>query len=712
MRRSALSVRRLLALLGDGTRAVVRWLASVGSRPRKVSADSRTRVAAPHPTAAPERPHLISDTPCADTFSGQHGNVPATQPQRPSGNSGFSGSRDQLPHFENGRSETSDSEDVTGRQLDQMQYAPQAPEEDLHPHTQESADAEEPEALSALQRASGSQSPQDQTDEESSGDSETSDTASPSGGIPSSPTSQPADPWEVRMPEPESSTRAAVPTEEKGREQRPPFSAESAEPITENRAAIADITVGEEGTLVDGSELEEPEQPTPPNRPRQSPSPVGRYRPRLGVSSEATKSKAPVAPASPSTEADPASLSAEIVVTFNPGEWGINLRLLLRRQNAMPEELVVSVGESTHELWAIDDEFFDAIALENAEDALRSGIAAHADVGGGSSARWVRTGRGLHVFAPRPGIAGFVSVPRIMSGTENVVICTADLVAQVTELVRQTGSQLFRQVNGPGIPDRWCCFRAIRPLHPLRDGMADGLLLALSPRAELEIEFRGGIRIERSQWLVDAPPAIRVIGEIRHGQTVLIDGQSAIATDDGIYSAEGWDTLGTHKVECAGVTRSYELTKPHENWQWWPAHCGDTLAVCGARVSSVSGTARAVSCYEPSWLVGANPGEVNGAVPRKGQTVVASAPEFAPVWAIPISARRRSQGYVVTLVGAPSPPAPRIPPGSSMASVKRWCSVIRGAAHLRLPTDPAGQETEMLFREYKLRARQLARMLK
>lgn len=378
----------------------------------------------------------------------------------------------------------------------------------------------------------------------------------------------------------------------------------------------------------------------------------------------------------------------------------------------MPEDLVVSVGESIHELWAIDDEFFDAIPLENAEDALRSGIAAHADVGDGPPTRWVRTGRDLHVFAPRPGIAGFVSVPRIRIGTENVVICTADLAAEVTELVRQTGSQHARQVDGPGILDGWCCFRAIRPLHPLPDGIADGLFLALSPRAELEIEFEGGIRIERNQWLIGAPPAILVIGEIPHSQTVSIDGQSAVATDEGRYSAEGWDTLGIHAVTCAGVTRTYELAEPQENWQWWPAHCGDTLAVCGAKVSDLSGAARAVSCSEPSWLIGANPGEVDKAVPRKGQAVAASAPGFAPVWAIPISARRRSQGYVVTLMGASSRPASRIPPGSSTAAVKLWCSAIRRAAQLRLPTDPSGDEAQGLFREYKHRARQIARMLK
>ena len=716
MHRNGPAVRHLFALLAAGARAVVLWLMSVGSGQRKDSADSRTPVAAPRPTTSPKHPQLRTDPPSKDTSNGQHGKMPANPTNGPS----KARCRDWREHsasVETNRPKLLDSGRDAGSLSDRTQFASRVPEQDLPPHIQDLTDADEPAAFRDPQHPGELQSPSGQAAEESNGDSDTPNAPSPGEGVPapSSP-SPPTESWDADEIEPEPSIQAgvpaAVPIEDKDRTPQPSRAAEAAQPSTCNRATDSVGAVAEQKTPPNGPGSGELHQPVPSGRPAHSPAPVSRYSPRLSAPGEAAKGKASADTVSPSTEPSIASLSAEIVVTFNPGDWGINLHLLLRRRDSMPEEMVVSVGNNIHELWAIDDEFFGAVPLENAEDALHSGIAAHADIENGAPTRWVRTGRGLYAFAPRPGIAGFVSVPRVRIGTENVVICTPDLVAQVTDLVRQTGSELPRQVDGPGIPDGWCCFRAIRPAHPLPEGIAGGPFLALSPRAEVEIEFEGGIRIERNRWLGGAPPSIRVIGANPHGQAISIDGQSAVGSEDSAYLADGWDALGAHTVECAGITRTYELVEPQECWQWWPAHCGNTLAVCGAKVSDMSGASRAVSCSEPSWLIGSSPGEVGKAVLGKGRIVAVSAPEFTPVWAIPIAARRRSQGYSVTLVGASSEPTSRIPSGSSKYSVKLWCSAIRRAAQLRLPTIPSDDETRMLFQEYKHRARQIARMLK
>jgi hypothetical protein len=93
------------------------------------------------------------------------------------------------------------------------------------------------------------------------------------------------------------------------------------------------------------------------------PRPAAKYTPRLGRSSA---SIGPVRPLRPAISPEPSglvSLDAELVMTFNPGEWGITLSFLLHRRTAMPEEITVRLGPDRYNLCAIADDLFEPVAV-------------------------------------------------------------------------------------------------------------------------------------------------------------------------------------------------------------------------------------------------------------------------------------------------------------------------------------------------------------
>ena len=69
-------------------------------------------------------------------------------------------------------------------------------------------------------------------------------------------------------------------------------------------------------------------------------------------------------------------LDAELVMTLNPGEWGITLSFLLRRRTAMAEEITVRLGPDQYDLCAIADDLFEPVAIAQPTVALTQGLAA------------------------------------------------------------------------------------------------------------------------------------------------------------------------------------------------------------------------------------------------------------------------------------------------------------------------------------------------
>jgi hypothetical protein len=401
----------------------------------------------------------------------------------------------------------------------------------------------------------------------------------------------------------------------------------------------------------------------------------------------------------------PASLDAELVLTFNPGDWGIVLALLLRRRPGMPEEITVRSGAVRYDLCAIADDLFEPAALAEPALALSEGIAAEA--AGEITPRWVRTGRNLHVFTGRPGIAGFVSVPRVVIGQENAVLCTEDLVHVVAELCGSCGGPNPREVEGPGIPAGWRCFRSIRPTLPVSSEEFDRVLLALIPLPQAEIELIGGIALDRSLWLAGRPPSIRILGAAPYPGEVMIDGQAASQTEAGYWTANGWDADGWHSISYAGLSRSYEIGPGTQHWDHWPAHPCNGLEVCGALVSAASGDP-AFAFDEPgTLLLGQIPGDIISAVPPHRTSIALAAPSFPPVWALRGAARPRDRRFPELVGRSVRPNIVRRP----APAVRLWCQAIRDYGRgLRTPSD-CHPDTAELWNAYRRTAQSLWRRL-
>ena len=115
-----------------------------------------------------------------------------------------------------------------------------------------------------------------------------------------------------------------------------------------------------------------------------------------------------------------------------------------------------------------------------------------------------------------------------------------------------------------------CFFRNVLATTALPHNPEDGIINILRPVHDVEIELRGGIRIERSKWLNGHPPQVRLRGD-HDNLDLVIDQQSAICDPDNIYTVPGWDSLGVHRVFCGGATASYELVNAPSQWDSFPA---------------------------------------------------------------------------------------------------------------------------------------------
>lgn len=442
-------------------------------------------------------------------------------------------------------------------------------------------------------------------------------------------------------------------------------------------------------------------------RPSETPRPAGRYRPRLGRSARNDNAAPPERAEGPAEEASLLSLDAEIQLTFSPGGWGISLAVLFRRRAEMPEEIRVRTGAESYELAAIADDLFEPVAASEPGVLLSSGLAAES---ASPAARWVRTGRDLHVFTARAGVAGFVSVPRVLMGQENALLCTHRLAASVIGVSAGVGSPEPTEVEGPGVPEGWRCFRGILPTVPAPPAGCDDLLISLVPLPQAVIEFAGGLPIDRSAWLSGYPPSIKVLGDLASPGDLTINGQAASCSETGEWTAPGWDSEGRHTVAYKGLTRSYEIGPGLNLWDAWPAYAGNGLAVCGALATDIARRLAFASADGPLFLIGQSPGEIVQAspAPETPTSIGVATPDFEPVWAVPVQASR-------TRRGARSPELLRggahvrsAFSGKSKASVRRWCQVVREARQ-SADWEQHQPETAELWAQYRNAARAIWR---
>jgi hypothetical protein len=475
----------------------------------------------------------------------------------------------------------------------------------------------------------------------------------------------------------------------------------SAGPFSDRAAA----TPGEVDDMPPSGPISLDLQPTV-SEGRELPRPPSRYRPQLSERRAKAPPKASTAPtAAASPLGDPGTLEADLLLAVQPGGWGISLSLLLRRPDAMPEEISVQFGGQAVTLSAIDDGLFEPLPLSDAGTALLQGVAA--ETLETPHRRWVRTGRQIHVFSERPGVPGFASLPRVMIGQENLVLCEADLAGQTLECCRTTGSDPLSEVLGPGIPDGWRCFRGYRPQRPMEQPTPGEIYLALSPLPHAAIELGGGIATGRSVWIAGRPPEIRILGTVPGAGEVTIDGLPAASEGDR-WTAAGWDALGAHVIRYSGLSRRYEIANAGTEWPSWPAHAGPGFSIAGALAVDALGSSVVIVRGPACWLLGARPGEAAWAASHPGGFAASAAPDFAPIWAIsPQAGRRRAAPRLLQTLAAPEA-APR---GASRGAVLRWCELLLDA---RPGSAPPGNEDETaaLWREYLAAARALRRAVR
>jgi len=485
-----------------------------------------------------------------------------------------------------------------------------------------------------------------------------------------------------------------------------------------------------------------PVPPAPAQPRRRAP----RYRPPVrGTPPPPSLSSVPVgaAPESKPQSATTRSQSArvELRILFERGGH-CRVSLLPRRPQGSPEECTLSTGNSSIDFVALEEEWYQYVPVtpEDLGVLLRTGFV-WTDKATGQE--WLLAGRDVFVLATGTTHRGFVSCPRLVLGREHVILCAVPRLQEVEGVLRNAGCHGWRQWGeDDGAPQGWVVLSAsgdagrVRGLVPRvalsPEGSAD-ILDVLRPLPEIEIALEGGVPLGYSSWLAGQPPAIKVYGDPEHTQTLLIDRQDATRSEQGAYTAPGWDKPGTHEIWCSGTTGSYSLVAIEPGWSPWAAYSfrsssgsAGRVAICGPLVrpftngEPFSETSRRelikVIPSNPVFL-GALPGEVSIAMPRddiRGAQCIAS-PPFEPIWALPAQPLRcnKTQSHVL-LIGrtvepkgiAASSPHPR---GNAKA-VGRWRQFILDASRKGLSVEPPTQEAAELWDRYKRCARELRRM--
>lgn len=374
------------------------------------------------------------------------------------------------------------------------------------------------------------------------------------------------------------------------------------------------------------------------------------------------------------TSSGVSTLSAEIVLKFQPGAWGIELTALLRRGDQMADSIPVRLGTNICEVYAISDDLFEPVEISDSALALAEGISAASIED--STVKWLRSGRDLHIFSAKTGVGGFVSIPRVIIGQENAAVCKDELVESIFRICNAVGATSPEEISGPGIPTGWRCFRNIWPASAAVPDGCSGILLALVPLPDALIDLGGGMPIARSTWLSGKPPSIRILGVVALPGEVSIDGHLASCSAEGEWTANSWNREGCHVVRYAGLSRTYEIRSAPESWENWAAHSFNSLVICGARVTGSTGLPIFISASCPVWLLGKTPGEVAQAHRSDSGSFVVATPNFKPVWAVPINRGRGRNRLLPQLIGHMAKPE-AFHPEKTKKAIRLWCQVIR-----------------------------------
>jgi len=394
--------------------------------------------------------------------------------------------------------------------------------------------------------------------------------------------------------------------------------------------------------------------------------------------------------------------------------------LLPERADDSAEELEV-IGTNGTELWgAYQDEWYQEVIPNNFGDLLKEGGVWESSDG---QLRWVLSGREIYVLAPDLSISGFVQSGGLVLGEQQSVLCVSSQQDEVLNALLKAGCSDPLPIKDKGIPEGWILFTDLRPLLAIEHQNEAGLYNILRPSYDFKIEFVGGIRLNRSTWLVGHPPSIRVLGASDSNIDVFIDGQTARLDAEGSYTASDWDTEGRHVVFSGGISQSYELANGAEDWEFFDAYrynqnsrVQDAISVCGPAILPAKSDKHLLILPRSNrCLIGALPGDIVVAPPPLIRTPTFLAQSnFDVVWNLPADPLRCDKASSRVRLIRPIAPSPttHFSDQQHRRAAIRWYQIILDASRKGLRVDPNSEEANKLWLDYKRKARALRKLLR
>jgi hypothetical protein len=389
---------------------------------------------------------------------------------------------------------------------------------------------------------------------------------------------------------------------------------------------------------------------------------------------------------------------------------------LPERPDGFEDNITVNGTRGPEEWSASQDEWYSDLMPDDLGWTLKEG--AQWEEEGDPSVRWTLAGRDVYVLVGKPesGIFAFVSTTRLLLGEDHLVLCTKGMEETVRRAITEAGCTAPVLLNeDQGVPNGWVLFRNVLATTALPHNPEDGIINILRPVHDVEIELRGGIRIERSKWLYGHPPQVRLRGD-RDNLDMVIDQQSAICDDNNNYTVPGWDAPGIHRIFCGGATASYELVIPPSQWDSFPAFTYMRTAIpiwpmiiCGPIVRTAQQNTVLLVRTGSTYLLGPVPGQIVFAAPASGLRVSAflGAADFPIVWALPTSPLQAKRGTSTIQLLHNCFPERRGKGPKARGAVRRWAELIMEASYKRLHLEPDTDDAKKLWAEYKTIARRI-----
>lgn len=442
-----------------------------------------------------------------------------------------------------------------------------------------------------------------------------------------------------------------------------------------------------------------------------------RYRP---PSQEPLPTPQPSAKRRPTLQAPQKTLALTVRLLFDRSGY-LRIGLLPQREADLPAEILLGQGENRFRVTDVHDGWYEDVFPENLSELLSVGIAWEGCAESEVLGYWNLSGRDLYVMATHRDLRGFAQETRLKIGREHVLLCRNLLLAEVETVLYQAGCAGFTKLDDSyGAPAGWTVIRGVVPRNVVRVEKGPEILCILQPTPELEIDLQGGIYLNQSTWLSGFPPKIFVSGDMGTEIEVFIDGDKAVAGDDGSFRSKGYDRLGEHRVSIplANMSKTYRISERDEGWTAWDAYSLMTrVHLCGPLLVAAETTETLRVVVVPassSVILGAKPGDIAWCAHIHGPKQVGCV-TFHPVWTLPCDAFGCDKGTtrILLLDARPLAPAQRHHfSGKEATRVLAWSTAILNASRKGLSVDSSDPNAVVLWREYRAHARSLWKMLK